>query len=268
MKGKMGGYVFFFAGLAAVGAISLASLTVDASIMTTKHNLSVSGPGPVKATTETQVCVFCHTPHGATGAPLWNHTLSTAPYYTVPSKDLAAWSTLLSTPQNPPDGDSRLCLSCHDGTVAVGSVVNLGGSPTTITMQGTEGGMIPSGSGTGPYTSNIEPGRPSMGSIVGTDLSGHHPVSVEVTQALLDDKGLQCANGDVSMRVCTPIAPIKLKPTDNRYVAGPHTGLGVQCASCHDPHENGLGKFLRAGVPGNATDLCVKCHRLCTEDCP
>ena len=52
-------------------------------VRSTKHNLSITGPGPVKSTSETQVCVFCHTPHGAEsvpGAPLWNRKLSTATY--------------------------------------------------------------------------------------------------------------------------------------------------------------------------------------------
>jgi DNA-binding MarR family transcriptional regulator len=39
----------------------------------TKHNLSVSGPGPIKSTNEQQVCIFCHTPHNASPIqPLWN----------------------------------------------------------------------------------------------------------------------------------------------------------------------------------------------------
>ena len=53
-------------------------------VRNTRHNLSASGPGTVKATTETQVCVFCHTPHAGTQEadpaapplPLWNRRLS------------------------------------------------------------------------------------------------------------------------------------------------------------------------------------------------
>ena len=47
-----------------------------ADIATTKHNLSVSGPGDVKASVETQICIFCHTPHGASpAAPLRERTV-------------------------------------------------------------------------------------------------------------------------------------------------------------------------------------------------
>ena len=48
-----------------------------AGVGNTKHNLSASGPGTVKATSEEQVCIFCHTPHNAFPAtPLWNHEIT------------------------------------------------------------------------------------------------------------------------------------------------------------------------------------------------
>ncbi|NTU41794.1 MAG: hypothetical protein HGA78_01820 [Nitrospirales bacterium] len=245
-------YIRLFIVFASAAFLSAGGLlTVDATILTTKHNLSTSGPGPIKATSEDQVCVFCHTPHGAVTTPLWNHTLSTVSYQ-LPAGTMASWRSMLSTPQNPPDGDSRLCLSCHDGTVAVGSVVNLRGASPTVAMQGTEGGKIPAS-----YTTSL-----------GTDLSGHHPVSIEVSSSLLSDKGEQCNNNLVSMRICTPQPPLTLRPTANLYVKGPHTGVGIQCSTCHDAHDNSRGAFLRSGAPGNTTDLCTRCHISCTETCP
>ena len=62
--------------------IFLIPLTVFAGVGNTKHNLSVSGPGPAQATSETEICIFCHTPHNASpGTPLWNHELSTVSDY-------------------------------------------------------------------------------------------------------------------------------------------------------------------------------------------
>jgi hypothetical protein len=171
---------------------------------------------------------------------------------------MAEWSTMKSRPQNPPDGDSRLCLSCHDGTVAIGSVVNLGGAVTTISMQG--GGFL-TGSGA------LAPSAPSY---LGTDLSGHHPVSIEVSPSLINDKGVQCGNAEVSFRVCTPLPPLKLRPTANRYGAGGGTGLGVQCTSCHDAHDDpipGASKFLRVGTVSDTSPLCTRCHFACSTAC-
>src|SRR5690349_467702 len=88
-----------------------------ADIRNTKHNLSATGPGTLKATTETQVCVFCHTPHGATQGvtPLWNRQLSNQTYTTYTSSSLDANAIQGSLDQ--PGGSSKLCLSCHDGTL-------------------------------------------------------------------------------------------------------------------------------------------------------
>lgn len=237
---------------------------VEAGVENTKHNLSTSGPGPIKALSETQVCIFCHTPHSATTTPLWNHTLSQASY-TLPSNAMPEWATMLSIPQNPPEGDSKLCLSCHDGTVAIGSVVNLGGAPITISMHDTGTGYLTAG----------EMLSESAPSYIGTNLSGHHPVSIEVNEGLIHDKGIQCANNEVSFRLCYPRAqdPIRLRPTDNRYGTGPSSGIGVQCSSCHDAHDNTNGYFLRVPYGGTIWDidtypLCNKCHVVCSSGCP
>ena len=76
--------------------------------------------GSVHAVTESDVCIFCHTPHHASGdGPLWNHQMSGASYTPYSS------STLKAT-VGQPTGSSRLCLSCHDGTVALGLVHSRG----------------------------------------------------------------------------------------------------------------------------------------------
>ena len=50
------------------------TLPLWAGIVNTKHNLSVSGPGPIKSLSTTEVCAFCHTPHHANPSvrPIWN----------------------------------------------------------------------------------------------------------------------------------------------------------------------------------------------------
>ena len=117
----------------------------------TKHNLSLSGPGPVRAQSETRICIFCHTPHNAApDSPLWNRELEPQNYTVYSSPTLVAGVL----PQ--PSGPTKLCLSCHDGTIAMGAVLN----PTAgIAMRGS--GQLP----------------PSSLSDFGLDLSGHHPVS-------------------------------------------------------------------------------------------
>ena len=100
-------------------AAALAPLAVPAllaqssSISGSGHDLSINGPGPVKATTNTEVCIFCHVAHGAKpSVPLWNHALSASDY------PLYTSSTYVQTNPQILSQRSKLCLSCHDGTVA------------------------------------------------------------------------------------------------------------------------------------------------------
>jgi hypothetical protein len=70
------------------------------------------------------VCVYCHTPHGASTvvqAPLWNRTASSATYTTYDSLG----TSTLTQPVTAPGPNSLTCLSCHDGTLGVDSVINM-----------------------------------------------------------------------------------------------------------------------------------------------
>jgi doubled CXXCH motif protein len=243
-------------------------------VRNTKHNLSASGPGTVKATTESQVCVFCHTPHGATtgAAPLWNRKLGATTYtpYTSSSLDAAAIQGSLDQP----GGSSKLCLSCHDGTIAIGNVNALNGvGSVTIAMQGTgPGGTMPPGSGTTTgFTRNL-----------GTDLGNDHPISVSYTNALaLRDGELRQvdANQQFPPGSGTTLG-VRGSPGYRPLLPLEPTGAGgtgqVQCATCHDPHRRetdttkGPQKFLRlnrfqelppSGASAPDTDIiCLSCH--------
>lgn len=91
-----------------------------------------------------EICIVCHTPHNAmsTNGPLWNHTETSATFtlYSSPSLD--------ATDLGQPAGVSKLCLSCHDGTVALDS---FGGATGSTFITGTDN--------------------------LGTDLSNDHPIS-------------------------------------------------------------------------------------------
>jgi predicted CXXCH cytochrome family protein len=144
--------------LLGVALVPAVEAQTSSDIVNTKHNLSVSGTGQIRALTETRICVFCHTPHNATPlSPLWNKELEPR-FYTVYTSP-----TLKAGPLPPPSGPTKLCLSCHDGTVAMGAVLNPVGG---IGMAGSD--RLPFGS-----LSNF-----------GLDLSGHHPVSFLYRNAL------------------------------------------------------------------------------------
>ena len=115
--------------IAACGVLAVAHLLGQSPqrVKNTVHNLSISGPGAVRAISETEVCVFCHTPHGSSGVtPLWNRNSPVGPYTIYQSSSLEAAI-------GQPTGASKLCLSCHDGTIALGSVLS---RPFPIVMAG------------------------------------------------------------------------------------------------------------------------------------
>ena len=143
-----------------IGAVSLVLADVGSSVLTSKHNLSSSGPGPIKVAGETEVCKFCHTPHASNPiAPLWNREDPGTYYQTYKSSTLVA-----SVGQ--PTGSSRLCLSCHDGTIALTQTYNPRNSPS---------GSI--------YISSQDRGY------IGTDLSDDHPISFVYNSSLVAKKG-------------------------------------------------------------------------------
>ena len=191
-----------------------ATSSAPAALINTKHNLSASGPGTVKATTETRICVFCHTPHNpAPNVGLWNRQNPASNYtpYT---------STTEKSTAGQPTGGSLLCLSCHDGTIALGKVNS---QSTAIAMAGGVTSM--------PTTS---------ASNLATDLSDDHPISIAYTSTLATTRGELADPGTLT-------GAVRLDSNGQ-----------MQCRACHDPHEDPYGKFLV--MANTASALCKVCH--------
>ncbi|HEX5801789.1 MAG TPA: cytochrome c3 family protein, partial [Azospira sp.] len=286
----------------AAAILVLAGLTVaagsawsarESNVRATKHNLSKdwygggTDPRTVKASSETQVCVFCHTPHGATSqvTPLWNKQLSGATYTSYSSSSLDAQAIAGTLAQ--PGGSSKLCLSCHDGTLALGNVNVLNGAGAqNIALTGTgSGGTMAPGSGT----------TTGFTRFLGTDLSNDHPISLTYNKLLTDRDGelrdatLNATDGSWEwVNAGTRVIGVRnhrsqggagqpQKPVLPLEKTGPDSDAGqVQCASCHDPHvretdtSKGNQKFLRLNrfqetTPANAYSqdgdiICLACH--------
>lgn len=200
---------WFALALAATWMLTAPSVRAAQDVANTRHNLSTVPPVGVTRTyasaTVDEVCVFCHTPHNALpDAQLWNHAPTAETNYT-----LYGSTTLAGSPIQP-TGKSRLCLACHDGTVALGSLQNPpAGNDLNATMLA---------------------GRAHLT----TDLSDDHPISLDYSAAvpgeLADPSGIDLPL-EGSLLQCTTchdphekdLAPFLQKSTVN----------GVLCTTCH-----------------------------------
>ncbi|MFI5378383.1 MAG: cytochrome c3 family protein [Tepidisphaerales bacterium] len=194
--------------------IAAAAWAAPPSVTDGPHNLGVAGPGR-KAASEQQLCIPCHAPHVTVAVkPLWD--TDSPP---VRGKLMAARAGDAGPGQ--PTGVSKLCLSCHDGTIATMNMVARG-QPVQMAERMT----------------TVSRGKPRAG----TDLADDHPVSFRFDAAL-------SAKHNWLREPPSPAGDVKLDAGDE-----------LQCTTCHDPHDNGRGKFLV--VANGNSELCNTCHQV------
>ena len=226
-------------------------------LLSTSHDFSgKSVTGGQGQTLTTGLCTFCHTPHRAMSTLLlWNHTLSTATYsWDVPKT--TAGTTFPTFKGDTYNGPTAKCLSCHDGSVAVGDVAWFGGnkppSPLDTTMH------------TWPDPFNVG----ATGGVVG-QMKGNHPVAMPYPYQQTQNTYNSVTTGGSFTPTewqATPLTPVRVFNDDGsgNITAGAVTGkTGIECSSCHDPHNKASVDdfFLRGMLGGSDTNyICLKCH--------
>lgn len=209
-----------------LGMAAMIQLAAAQGIRNSKHDLSLSSTttGP-KSTTLDQVCVFCHTPH-STGSTtlLWNRDDPTSTF--TPYSSATMEQTI-----GQPASVSKNCLSCHDGVTGFNQLVNNPGSGL-----GTDPTVSPATMGTGIDS-------------LGIDLTNDHPVSFDYSSHQATDSDLRVESGTAGKYYVTDA-------TNNIPLYG-STGT-LECGSCHDPHDNVNGTFLR--ISNSQSTLCFVCH--------
>ncbi len=158
-----------------------ASSVAMASVTNTKHNLGATGTNNhTNATTE--ICIFCHTPHGGNqqvAAPIWNRTVSSTNVYTRFS---SMGRVTFDAKEAPVGSVSIACLSCHDGTQAMNAVINSPGSDSVYTVgTGTLTGVGGFSQTNMMSTLKASDNGSTTGDIIylGTDLRNDHPISMQ-----------------------------------------------------------------------------------------
>lgn len=203
-----------------------ATVSLAASIVGSDHDFSIStGPPPYNTFSGDRICIACHTPHNADvsepDAPLWNHMVTRTTFTLY-----AGTGTLDATDLGQPDGSSRLCLSCHDGTVALDS------------FGGATGGT------------HLDAGATSM---LGIGMENDHPISFTYDAALVAADGALERPTDAGGGQYEVIGT-----TNGTGITLPLFNSKLQCASCHVVHDPAFIPFLRGSNAGSA--LCLTCH--------
>ena len=239
--------------------VSMASANSKATsglgITGTEHDLSSTGLGATYGDTAekangadggNRICVYCHSPHhtlkpgsaeadGISYLPLWNHAVTVADYVmysngTELPNDInhQSQAMVLLAGKTKPGSVSRLCLSCHDGTVATNSY---GFAPAPARSIG--------GGGTTVASTQYLIGGGTAG------LSNHHPIGFAYSSAQAkDDELAPAASTNVGVYTIQSLL----------------WNGNMECTTCHDVHntKNTGERFLWISDTGSA--FCKTCH--------
>ena len=276
MKINMFSVLFALLWVLFAATVVVAGLNPGTGIKGSIHDLSrnrTSGAYGIADPTLDRICIYCHAPHhtikpsdaanftaygsGFGYVPLWNHDI------TQVNSFILYTNTTSASPEVPGDishqlnenainaigSVSKLCLSCHDGTVAVASFGNAGGIGTTAAYAF-------SGSRN---TGTIMIQNVNQKNWIGAngDLSSHHPIGFDYYAVAAVDTQIadpSTAMGATGYSIQNLLWNVKFDTHGNQ------SGGTMECATCHSVHNKGNTgeKFL--WVSDSQSGLCLTCH--------
>lgn len=229
--------VVALAGLTLGGTLAYGvDYTADGQgIVGSKHDMNKLPDAGVTQDGQGRVCAFCHTPHhkladgNLTYNPLWSHTISNELGWKMYQS--VTFDGYAKKADDPLVGPSRLCMSCHDGIIAVDQHYG-------TTYAGTASNAKLSGDGFLQIAVGYD-----------KDLSNDHPIGFDL-------KGLGGPSGT------DPGIRDQLRTTNQKLVNKTVVDMGFKdgdkswmtCASCHDVHnrDNTDTAFLYDKQAGSA----------------
>lgn len=244
-----------------VNSLATAAVSVN-NVANSKHNFTFTATDNTSfhdsLNVQSQVCVYCHTPHNAgQNRLLWNKARNAVPNFRLytSSGTLTSITRASALSNNSP---SLLCLSCHDGKTAM-NVLHASGKGTAAPGDYPAGSRYAFGNapiympgsvtdGFGNITQSPNLGGPGNGSASssGDDLTNDHPIGFNYDKA-------QQEKGTALFAISLVDSRIKFFGTDKK----------VECTTCHDPHVDNqnnptLNPFLVMSNSNSA--LCLACH--------
>jgi len=209
---------FLFACVLLASGTLVAQITGDVIGM---HDLSPGSGSPITGARPGS-CTYCHAPHSGLGSgkALWNQSLSTQQYsnfYTSSTYHQHGTQPLIGS-------DSNLCLSCHDGTVAVGQTLVSGKISTIGSMSATD-----------VFKDNLQSSHPL--SVVTPIKDGPSLVeSLAAGAATADPTGaVKLVNGNIECTSCHN-PHVQAKDQTAKFFLVKDSANGAMCLACHDPN--------------------------------
>jgi hypothetical protein len=248
---KVSRFALLLGVLALVPAVALAGPPPGSGLVGTHHDFSGLTETSNGEAWTTGLCTYCHTPHKAISTLLlWNHTLSTNNFmWDVPATTAGTKFPIFKGDTY--TGPTAKCLSCHDGSVAIGDIAWFGEGKPLVTNTDKHG----------------EGDKFNVG--FGGAMKGNHPVAMPYPYGGAKNTYNASTTGNeivLGEWQATPLANIRMFNDDGsgNITAGAVAGrTGIECSSCHDPHNKAAvdDLFLRGTLGGNTTAyICLKCH--------
>ena len=242
-------------GCLAAAGTAVAGIPAGTGVNGSLHDMTLVVPGT--ADSMGRVCVYCHTPHhavvtdGSANLPLWNHALTPDDQFTA-----YTWAT----PNNSNDGafdivdplagPSRLCMSCHDGSIAVdehGSAFASAGSlRDPILSKGLIGNLGETADGKG--RANLT-----------KDLSNTHPIGFDYNE-IAAFRNSKSSNGSATAGGATEIVPATFGYAYDYPDAEGSTTQGVYNTVLRN--NGGSNKTIADNLYGGNIMTCATCHEV------
>jgi predicted CXXCH cytochrome family protein len=246
-----------------LAASNLMAVDPGTGIIGSVHDLGVRYPanppdfldnGP--ADNQARVCIYCHAPHntyklspanqgpGAAGAgpqapdpftylPLWNHALTDnygaySMYFPGPGRPLTGPRATQSLGASVPGATSLLCLSCHDGSVAVNSYGNI---DQLLRSRSIGNKFITMNTG-----------------LIGKNnyLGNHHPIGFNYAAVSAVDTEIR----DAGVAILGTAGTVAEHLYDSR----------MECGTCHSVHNKGNTGESLLWRSDSGSRLCLTCH--------
>jgi predicted CXXCH cytochrome family protein len=219
--------------LLSVAAFLIAALALLSSTLTAQsisqdvlgvHNLGRGSKSPIVGA-RPDACAYCHAPHSGLNVGLWNQQLTTKQYAQYTS------NTEKNTPRQPVLGNStNQCLSCHDGTVAVGTTVAYGQVTTFGAMSSAD-----------VFNGTMQSSHPFS---LATPLQDNIDLvaTLATTGATADTTGaVKLSHGTVECISCHDPHIQTRDPIAGNFLVK-DSSSGQLCLACHDPARQASGK--------------------------